>query len=147
MDLDHSFKSYPLAAIEDSETDALISKTTANAVSILIKAGVRFDSADLHGIKDSGADLRGTQFNPADLAEAGLSNVNLNKAWLRWAYLSRAQMTGVQFDEIPFIRAWKFGLLLCLLGGWSATLTEDKDVYINDIITWTQVAHTLVRPL
>src|SRR5262249_28726004 len=43
--------------IERSKTDPEVRKAAANAITILVKAGVQFNSADLKGIRIPGADL------------------------------------------------------------------------------------------
>ncbi|KAG0286893.1 hypothetical protein BGZ96_009091 [Linnemannia gamsii] len=98
-----TFKKQLFEAIEDSKTDERASRAAANAISILIRAGTRFNGADLKNIKIPGADLRGGQFDSADLSGADLTNVNFSKAWLRKANLSKAMLEGVQFGELPHL--------------------------------------------
>ncbi|KAG0377429.1 hypothetical protein BGX24_006125 [Mortierella sp. AD032] len=73
-ELDHPFKAVLLAAVEESKLDARVSQAATNAISILVRAGVRFNGASLRGIRIPGADIRGGQFDSADLEEADLSN-------------------------------------------------------------------------
>ncbi|KAG0295949.1 hypothetical protein BGZ98_001167, partial [Dissophora globulifera] len=51
------FKQELLTYIEESKLDKRWSIAAANAITILVKAGVRFNGADLKGIKIPGADL------------------------------------------------------------------------------------------
>ncbi|KAF9113364.1 hypothetical protein BGW39_003774, partial [Mortierella sp. 14UC] len=102
-EIDPLFKSQLLAAVEESKVDVRVSQAAANAISILVMAGVPFNGVDLRGIRIPGADLRGGQFDSADLEGADLSDVNLTKAWLRQANLSGAHMVGVQFGELPYL--------------------------------------------
>ncbi|KAG0199108.1 hypothetical protein BGX33_011877, partial [Mortierella sp. NVP41] len=53
------FKAQLLDAVDDSKTDAEAGVAAANAISILVRAGCRFNGADLRGIRIPGADLRG----------------------------------------------------------------------------------------
>jgi len=98
------FKDQLLTYIEHSKTDKKWRKAAANAITILVRAGVQFNSADLRGIQIPGADLSYGSFDSADLREADLRKVNFRGAWLRLANLSRAQMTGVQFGELASLK-------------------------------------------
>ncbi|KAG0323621.1 hypothetical protein BGZ99_002676 [Dissophora globulifera] len=89
--------------IECSKTDKKWSIAAANSITILIRAGVRFNEADLKGIQISGADLSGGQFDSAELQGADLRNVNFRDIWLRQANLSNALMSGAQFGELPYL--------------------------------------------
>ncbi|CAO3565225.1 unnamed protein product [Mortierella alpina] len=92
--------------IERSKTDDLASQAAANAITVLVRAGVSsFNGADLTGIKIAGADLSGGQFDSAKLQGADLRNTNLRNIWLRQADLSEAQMEGVRFGEYPYLHA------------------------------------------
>ncbi|KAF9148999.1 hypothetical protein BG015_009232, partial [Linnemannia schmuckeri] len=104
VDMNPLFKAQLFDAIEDSKTNERASQAAANAISILVRAGVRFNGADLRSIRIPGADLRGGQFDFADLRGANLTGVNFSKAWLRRANLSKAQMEGVHFGELPYLK-------------------------------------------
>jgi len=90
--------------IQYSKTDAMWSTAAANAITILVGAGVQFNCADLQGIRIPGADLSYGVFDSAQLEGADLKNVNFRCAWLSQASLNKAQMTGVQFGELPFLQ-------------------------------------------
>ncbi|KAG0304104.1 hypothetical protein BGZ98_005920 [Dissophora globulifera] len=98
------FKQQLYAFIEYSKTGDKWCIAAANAITILIRAGVRFDGEDLRGIRIPGADLRGGEFESAQLQGADLRNANLRDIWLRQANLSNAQMSGVQFGEWPYLQ-------------------------------------------
>ncbi|UAW64649.2 pentapeptide repeat-containing protein [Mycoavidus sp. HKI] len=105
------FKQQLLAVIERSKIERTdnplrnaVRKAAANAITILVRAGVPFNGADLRGIQIPGADLSEGEFDSAQLQGADLRKVNLRAIWLRQANLSGAQMTGVQFGEWPFIQ-------------------------------------------
>ncbi|KAG0298338.1 hypothetical protein BGZ97_004117 [Linnemannia gamsii] len=135
------FKSQLLEAIEESKTNERVSQAAANALSILVRAGIRFNSADLRGVKIPRADLRGAQFDCADLRGADLTGVNLSKAWLRRANLGMAQMEGVQFGELPYITV----LLLvskCEFtsdGELLVVSTSDDTICVYETVGWDQV--------
>ncbi|KAG0345588.1 hypothetical protein BGZ54_005532, partial [Gamsiella multidivaricata] len=97
------FKQQLLAMVERSKTDKEGRKAAANAMTILVRAGIRFNNADLQGIRIPGADLSGGEFDSAQLQGADLRKVNLRNVWLRQADLSKAQMVGVQFGERAYL--------------------------------------------
>ncbi|KAG0307965.1 hypothetical protein BGZ97_000221, partial [Linnemannia gamsii] len=101
---DPSFQQQLLDAIEQSKTDAKVAQAAANAISILVKAGVSFNGADLRGVKIPGADLSDGQFDSTQFQGGDLMGVNLSKSWLRQADLSHAQLEGVQFGELPYLK-------------------------------------------
>ncbi|KAF9125237.1 hypothetical protein BGX30_000564, partial [Mortierella sp. GBA39] len=98
-----TFKQHLLALIELSKSDAQASQAAANAITILVKAGTRFNGADFRRICVPGADLSAGQFDSAQLQEADLTGVNLTKAWIRQVDFSGAQMGGTQFGELPYL--------------------------------------------
>ncbi|CAO3567870.1 unnamed protein product [Mortierella alpina] len=89
--------------IERSKTDDLACQAAANAITVLVRAGVSFIGADLKAIKIPGADLSGGQFDSAQLQGADLRNTNLRNIWLRQADLSETQMEEVRFGEYPYL--------------------------------------------
>ncbi|KAF9096449.1 hypothetical protein BGX27_001128 [Mortierella sp. AM989] len=97
------FKEQLLAMIDQSKADRGMRKAAANAITILVRAGVVFNRADLKGIQIPGADLTGGQFDSAQLQGADLRKTNLRNIWLRQANLSKAQMKGVAFGEWPYL--------------------------------------------
>ncbi|BBE08546.1 WD40 repeat-containing protein [Mycoavidus cysteinexigens] len=99
-------KSRLLSVVEQSkgEEDTQFERGAANAITVLVKAGVSFKGMDLKGIRIAGADLSYGMFDSAQLEKADLSEVKLRKSWLREANLSGAQMAGVQFGEWPYLQ-------------------------------------------
>ncbi len=98
------FKTYLHAWIEASkQADALVTVGASNAITILVRAGVQFNGADLKGVHVPGADLSYGIFDSAQLQGADLTKVNLRNSWLRQANLSMAKMEGVQFGEWPYL--------------------------------------------
>ncbi|KAG0279280.1 U3 snoRNP protein, partial [Linnemannia exigua] len=104
VDSNQSFKTFLLDAVEASKVDDGVSIAAANAISILVKAGVRFNGADLRRVKIPGALLQGGQFDSADLREADLFGANLSKAWLRKANMRGARMEGIEFEQSPYLQ-------------------------------------------
>ncbi|KAG0276562.1 WD_REPEATS_REGION domain-containing protein [Linnemannia exigua] len=79
IELDPLFKSRLFAAIEESKVDARVSQAAANAIMILVRAGVRFNGADLREVRIPGADINAGQFDSADMEGVDLSNINMSK--------------------------------------------------------------------
>ncbi|KAG0012266.1 hypothetical protein BGZ80_000087 [Entomortierella chlamydospora] len=97
------FKDQLHSVIERSKTDKAAQTAAANAITILVRARVQFNNADLRNIRIPGADLSSGMFDSAQLEGADLRKVNLRNIWMRQANLRGAQMTGVQFGELPFL--------------------------------------------
>ncbi|BBE10136.1 NB-ARC domain protein [Mycoavidus cysteinexigens] len=93
-----------LAWIKASTSQDSVSIAAANAITILIKAGVQFNEADLKGVQIPGADLSFGVFDSAQLQGADLSQVNFRNSWLRHADLSAAKMAGVRFGEWAYLQ-------------------------------------------
>ena len=97
------FKDQLLAYIEHSKKDKKWRIAAANSITILVRAGVQFIGTDLRGIQIPGADLSYGIFDSVDLQGANMRKVNLRGAWLRQTDFHRADMTGVQFGELPHL--------------------------------------------
>ncbi|KAG0249253.1 hypothetical protein BG011_009463, partial [Mortierella polycephala] len=89
--------------IDRSKTDRRFNQAAANAITILVRAGVRFNGADLKGIQIPGANLSGGDFDSAQLQGSDLSNTILRNVWLRRADLSNSRMDGVKFGQYPYL--------------------------------------------
>jgi len=98
-----NFKRQLLGYIEHSKKDKKWRNAAANAITILVRAGVQFIDTDLQGIQIPGADLSHGVFDSVQLQGADLRKVNLRGVWLRQTDLSRSQMTGVHFGELPML--------------------------------------------
>ncbi|KAF9357758.1 Transducin (beta)-like 1 X-linked receptor 1 [Mortierella sp. NVP85] len=98
-----AFKDQLLAYIEHSKKDKKWRQAAANAITILVRAGIPFIRADLRGIQIPGADLSYGMFDSAELQNADLRKVGLRGVWLQQTDLSGAQMTGVQFGELSYL--------------------------------------------
>ncbi|KAK3810331.1 MAG: WD40-repeat-containing domain protein [Benniella sp.] len=94
-----TFKKQLLDFIERSKTDKKWRTAAANAITILVRAGVQFNSIDLRGIQIPGADLSYGVFDSAYFQRADLRKVNFHNTWLRQANFWKAQMSGSRFGE------------------------------------------------
>ncbi|KAG0052444.1 hypothetical protein BGZ83_002610 [Gryganskiella cystojenkinii] len=119
-----------------SKTNAVVGQAAANAISILIRAGVEFNGADLRGINIPGANLSGGHFDSAQLQGADLSSVNLSGAWLRMADLSGAQMTDVVFGEKPFLETPELQSCAISLDGKTLATGYFNAIRIYDPTNW-----------
>jgi len=97
------FKDQLLAFIEHSKEDKKWRVAAANAITILVRAGVQFIGTDLRGVQIPGADLRYGVLDSVHLQNADMRKVNLQGVWLRQTDLSKADMTGSQFGELPYL--------------------------------------------
>ncbi|KAK3821637.1 MAG: WD40-repeat-containing domain protein [Benniella sp.] len=97
------FKDQLHAYIEYSKKDKKWRIAAANAITILVRAGVQFIGADLRGIRIPGADLSYGVFESVQLQDADMRKVNLRGVRLSQTNLSRTDMTGVQFGELPYL--------------------------------------------
>ncbi|KAF9114800.1 hypothetical protein BGW39_003250, partial [Mortierella sp. 14UC] len=135
-----SFKQHLLALVDLSKSEAQASRAAANAITILVRAGVRFNGADLKRIRIPGADVTGGQFDCAQLQDSNLTGANLSKAWIRQANFNKAQMEGVRFGELPYLSE-DWPICSCALspdGKTFATGLNDGDISIYDTATWTK---------
>ncbi|KAF9910640.1 hypothetical protein EC991_005946 [Linnemannia zychae] len=69
------FKHQLRAAIELSKTDATATIAATNAITILVRASINFNGADLRGVKVPGADLSGGQFDSAQFQGSDLKGL------------------------------------------------------------------------
>ncbi|CAB4382152.1 unnamed protein product [Rhizophagus irregularis] len=100
---EESFKNQLHEFIKRSKTDESFQNVAANAITLLVKAGVLFKGADLNGIRIPGADLSYGMFDHAQFQGADLRNVHLQGAWLQKVNFNHANMTGIEFGENPFL--------------------------------------------
>jgi len=136
------FKQQLLDYIEQSKTDKKWRTAAANAITILVRAGVQFINEDLRGIQVPGADLSFGVFESVQLQGADLRQVNLRGAWLRQADLSGAQMGGVHFGELPFINEDRH-VISCAYSpdGKSLALSfgTSEDINVYSTSSWEKV--------
>ncbi|KAG9062359.1 hypothetical protein KI688_005274 [Linnemannia hyalina] len=120
---------------------ATLATAAANAITILVRAGIAFHRHDFQGVRIPGADLSGGQFDSALFQEADLTGVDLGKAWLRKADFSNAQMEGVRFGELPYLqeehRAWN--CCYSLDGALLAVGLSSGGIALHDTETWREI--------
>ncbi|KAG0300953.1 WD repeat-containing protein 38 [Linnemannia gamsii] len=142
---DPSFQRQLVDIVEQSKINvqAQASQAAANAITILIKAGTRFNGADLSGIRIAGADLCGGEFDSAHLEDADLSRTNLSKTWLRRANLRKANMAGARFGEFPYLKL-DDEVYRCVFSSDGMLLAVSFKVFrisIYETTTWTNLAN------
>jgi hypothetical protein len=129
------------AVIDLSKVEPSATIAAANAITILVRAEVDFNGADLQGVKLSGADLSEGQFDSAQFQGADLRGVNLSRSWLRQVDMSNAQLEGVQFGEFPYLEM-ESDVLCCAYSSDGSMLaagldSDGLDVYSTT--TWTRI--------
>ncbi|KAK3822178.1 MAG: hypothetical protein JOS17DRAFT_322974 [Linnemannia elongata] len=97
------FEQHLHSLIKRSKTEVQAGRAAANAMTILVRAGARFNGAKLRGIRIPGADVFAGQFDTAQFHGADLTGVNFTKTWIRQADFTGAQMEGVQFGELAYL--------------------------------------------
>ncbi|OAQ27423.1 WD40 repeat-like protein [Linnemannia elongata AG-77] len=139
VQLDSGFKQQLLAFVEQSKVDDGATRAAANAITILVKAGMQFNGADLRGIRVPGADLSGGQFDSAQMQEADLTGVNLTGSWIRQADLSKARMEEVEFGELPFLKEETpvYSCAYSADGKLLAVGLGGGNINVYDTVTWT----------
>ncbi|KAG0042967.1 hypothetical protein BGZ89_006694, partial [Linnemannia elongata] len=139
-----AFKEQLVETVQESRNNKGINhKLAANAMTILVRSGMRFNSADLRGIKIKGANLAGGEFDSADLRDANLTNVILDKCWLRQARLEGTLLRRARFGELPFIQLSGMPSTAAFSpdGGLYAVAFTSGSITIFDATNWSPV-HT-----
>ena len=132
------FKHYLHALVQLSmnyEADTSVSCAAFNAITILIRAGERFNDADLKDIRIPGADLSYGDFDSAQLQGADSRNTTLRNVWLHQADLSSSQMVGVKFGEYPHLEVDSGVLVVYCTSSWNRILfpgSDDENVPLRD---------------
>ncbi|KAG0284425.1 hypothetical protein BGZ96_011204 [Linnemannia gamsii] len=140
VQMDSRLRQQFLAFIEQSKTDDRAACAAANAITILVKAGVSFIGSDLRGIRVPGADLSGGQFDSAQLQEADLTGANLTRSWIRQANFSKTRMEDVKFGELPYLEEVNAvtSMAYSVDGKFLALGLEDGNINIYDTANWTK---------
>ncbi len=115
-----------LECVEHSKTDANFQMASANALTVLVRAGVQFNNMDFNGIQVAGADLSYGVFDSTQFEGASLSRVKLRGAWLREANMHKAKLDDVVFGEKPALDLWGAVWTCCYSpdGYWLAVGTK-----------------------
>ncbi|KAF9345196.1 hypothetical protein BGX34_004955, partial [Mortierella sp. NVP85] len=90
-------------SVEYSKKDRKWRTAAANAITIIVRAGIQLNSVNLRGVRIPGADLSYGMFDSVDMREADLRGVNFRGAWLRQTSLAKSRMAGAKFGEFPYI--------------------------------------------
>ena len=93
-----------LAYVKESKQNPEVAIAAANAITILVRAGKRFQKYDLQGIRISGADISTGWFEGALLQNADLRRARLDRIWLNGADLTGACIDGGEFGEKPYFK-------------------------------------------
>ncbi|KAG0040580.1 hypothetical protein BGZ83_002480, partial [Gryganskiella cystojenkinii] len=136
------FKDQLFAFIEASKTEKKWRVAAANAITILVRAGICFTHQDLRGIQVPGADISFGVFDSAQLQGADLRHTNLQSIWFRQADLSRARMEGSRFGEWPTLSDMKntHAFAYTLDGKVLVAGTEEGMIVVYNASTWVIVA-------
>ncbi|KAG0042569.1 U3 snoRNP protein, partial [Gryganskiella cystojenkinii] len=134
------FKDQLFGFIEASKTDKKWRTAAANAITILVKAGVYFTHHDLRGIQVPGADMSFGAFDSAQLQGADLRKTNLEGVWFRQVDLSRARMEGSRFGEWPTLKKMSHTFAYTLDGKAFVAGTEDGKIIVYNASTWSILA-------
>ncbi|KAG0290642.1 hypothetical protein BGZ97_006130, partial [Linnemannia gamsii] len=137
------FKEQLVETVRESRYNKTTDHTlAANAMTILVRSGMRFNSADLRDIKIKGANLTGGEFDSADLRNSDLRDVTFDKCWLRQVDFMGAQLEGAQFGEkpldlpdVPTTSAYSFDGTLYAVGFTNGSIT------VFDAVDWIPI-HT-----
>ncbi len=89
-----------LSWVERSKSEE-VQAIAANALTLLVKAGVDLSEQNFNGIRVFEADLSYGKFDQTQFEGADLNNVNFHGAWLQGANLQKANLKGVNFGELP----------------------------------------------
>jgi WD40 repeat protein len=129
------------AVIDLSKVNASAATAAANAITILVRADVNFNGADLQGVKISGADLSEGHFDSVQFQGADLRRVNLSRSWLRQVDMSNAQLEGVQFGEFPYLvmESWVSCCAYSPDGMMLAVGLFDDGLDVYNTATWTRI--------
>ena len=103
VESDTIFKIALRGLIEQSKTDKSFEVVTsaANAITILVAAGISFSGEDLSNIAIKGANIRNGFFVKTDFTNADLTDVNMTNIYLNDAKLKQTIMGGVKLSIYP----------------------------------------------
>ncbi|BBE08870.1 NTPase-like protein [Mycoavidus cysteinexigens] len=130
-----------LSVVEQSkgEEGAQFERGAANAITILVKAGVQLINKDFNGIRVHGADLSYGVFDHTQFKDADLSEVNGTGAWLRRVNLNGANLVGLVLGERPTLEMAGPVNACCYSpdGRWFAAVDgSDIQLYETETLQW-----------
>lgn len=97
--LSETFKSNLLSCLYSSRKNPITAISAANAITVLVKADVKFNDENLTWLYFPYANISGGNFIGADLSNSVLSYVNMRNVLLTGAKIDNCKMNGVQFFE------------------------------------------------
>ncbi|KAG0356403.1 hypothetical protein BGZ54_000737 [Gamsiella multidivaricata] len=139
IDQEPVFKQQLLDYIEASKTNKKWRIAAANAITILVRANVRFLNEDFSGIQIPGSDLSHGFFDRVKLQGADLRKTTLQGCWLRQSDLSHSQMTRADFGEWPLLKDEVMGSSVMYTpdGKTLIASTESGKIYLYKTSNWT----------
>ncbi|KAG0375129.1 hypothetical protein BGX24_009505 [Mortierella sp. AD032] len=139
--LHHTFEHQLRAVIDQSKTDTSAATAATNAITILNRASVSFNGADLRGIRIPDADLSNGQFDSVQFQGADLTRANLARSWLRQADFSSSNLEDVTFGELPRLESEGPVKACCFSpnGRMLAMTVENGVIHVYDTSTWTRM--------
>lgn len=127
-----SFEKMLRDILEESKREPKVAIAAANAITILVAAGVSFSGENLQSIRIRGADLSYGLFDSANMQRADLRDVKVTNTWLRKANLTGTCLEGIKLGELPYIKD-KTGVKVCSYspdGRWFAVASgNDISIY------------------
>ncbi|MCX8566987.1 MAG: WD40 repeat [Glomeribacter sp. 1016415] len=123
-----------LSWVKSSKEQAGIERAAANAITLLVKAGVYFNRLDLSQVKVPGADLSYGLFDHTRFQNADLKGVNCTGAWLRGVNLNGANLADLELGERPILKTKNWIDACCYSpdGLWLVT-SERKDIQLYKV--------------
>ncbi len=95
------YKEYMQNWLYSSRGNSANAIASANAITVLVKAGVTFNGADLSYLYLNGANISGGYFDRANFEGSDLENVIMHRVWIREANLRGCNLKGIDFGEYP----------------------------------------------
>ncbi len=134
-----------LRVVEQSkgkEKGVKFATSAANAITVLVKAGVYLSGLDLSEVNVQGADLSYGVFDQTRFEGTDLTDVNLQGSWLRGANLNGADLARVQFNEKPplYMLGTVYDCCYSPDGRWFAVVENDAiNLYEVDTLEWVDI--------
>ncbi|UAW63521.1 pentapeptide repeat-containing protein [Mycoavidus sp. HKI] len=131
-EIDSEIEQKLLSWVERSKTEE-VQTVAANALMLLVKAGVQLKNRDFRGIRVPGADLSHGVFDDTQFQGADLRNVNWYHAQLRRVNLEGADLQGLELVESPALQMENEVKACCysLDGHWLA-VKESQYIYLYE---------------